>query len=170
MKPINDFPKIDKANLVPETIRIRPELLPTPLEDRADPMDEDVPAEFIAQTRLDLQTLPLYLYRKIYRVLRNYKTTEIFRKGDAYMQILSILQSSEKPCDLRNIRVPFQNTDQLQDVKKDMIFQVSKMKEFKNKSGTKTVQETVHENTNMNYAGSSMYTNLFGGMPAKVQY
>lgn len=86
------------------------------------------------------------------------------------MQIISILHSSEKPCDLREIKIPFQNTDQLQDIKKEMIFQISKMKGDKDRSlsSKKTVNETVKENMKINYANSQMYKNLFGGTPTKV--
>jgi hypothetical protein len=129
-------------------------------EDRADPLEPHNDVEFIAKTRLDMQSMPLYLYRKIHRVLKKYKTSEVFKKGDVYMEMYGMLHASEKPCDLRKITIPFQNTQDLQEIKKELVFQLGKKKLHK----TPEKQEvTVQDKLKDYYKNSQMLGHLFEG-------
>lgn len=133
-------------------------MLPVEHQDRADPMDPENDAEFIAKTRLDMQTMPLYLYRKIHRVLRKYKAPEVFKKGEIYMQMYAMLHASEKPQDLRQVSVPFQNTEELQDIKKELGFQLGNRKP----SGAQD-SANVQEKLRNYYKDSRMLGHLFEG-------
>jgi hypothetical protein len=141
-------------------LTLKSEQLPLDHKERADPLDPENDAEFIAKTRLDNQTMPLYLYRKIHRVLKKYKTSDVFKKGDVYMEMYGLLHASEKPTDLRNIAVPFQNTEQLQDVQKELVFQLGYRKLNKNVPKEK---ETVHDKLKNYYKDSKMLGHLFEG-------
>jgi hypothetical protein len=142
-------------------------VLPLEHEERADPLDFDDDNEFIAKTRLDMQTLPLYLYRKVYRVLRKYKTSDVFKKGEVYMQVYNMLHSSEKPCDLRKVNIPFQNSFELQRIDKELNFQLGQRKQqVKDKSS----QQIVQENLKSYYKNSSMFGHLFEGRNFSVKY
>lgn len=134
--------------------------MPLPHEDRADPLDEDDDVEFIAKTRLDLQTMPLYLYRKIYRVLRKYKTSVVFKKSDTYLEMYNMLHLEEKPGDLRKVMIPFQNTLDLQMVTKELSFQLGTRKQKKEE---KSASQRVQENLKSYYKNSSMLSHVFEG-------
>ena len=154
--------KIKKFDLseTPETLTLRQEQLPVNHEDRADPLENHNDVEFIAKTRLDMQTMPLYLYRKIHRVLNKYKTSEVFKKGDVYMEMYGLLHASEKPSDLRKVDIPFQNTHDLQDINKDLVFQLGNRK--LNKS-PETKENTVQDKLKDYYKNSKMLGHLFEG-------
>ena len=76
------------------------------------------------------------------------------------MEMYKMLHASEKPSDLRKISIPFQNTSELQEIRKDLIFQLGDRKQtFQEKKKNTSVQDKLKNY----YKDSQMLGHLFEG-------
>jgi hypothetical protein len=102
--------KEDRIKKIKERLNVLPE--DHPVEDRMDPLDEEIDDEFIAKCWLNAQNLPKPFLTKVHKVFAKFPHSEVRDMGKAYMQLYQMLHASEKPTDLTKTQ-PFANTLEL---------------------------------------------------------